>query len=424
MARGKKNTKDGSGKEFDLAKLAAAVGGEILDRMDTVKSWIDTGNLALNFICSGKFMGGGCPVGKLVEIWGNSSSCKTLFALNIIRGVQKAGGIAVFVDVENTLNAEFAKKAAHIDTSNVLVIPVGKADSLERAFNQIHVVLREIEKVCGPDVPAIVVYDSIAASASEKEYAETTIDMFSTTKAAKKEAGVGSSLGEHARIIGKELRKLNPVLNRANTSVVMINQIRNKIGVLYGSPEKKAAGGCALEFYCSVSIKTKASKKLKDERENIKGILVSVENTKNKCFRPFVEADDMNLFFDVGINPLGGLLSLLYREYRIDIFRKSDKEEEVEVDKKGKKKTKPTGWWKVNEKYSDGQEVIFQATLEKNIVPTDVLLKCPKLIDAENQEQIVRYIAEFGVEGLEVHEKNITEEDITSGEALDMELAG
>src|SRR6185437_5920703 len=209
----KKTTKEvsenGSGKDFDLGKLAKLCGGEVLDRMDSVRYWVDTGNLALNYACSGKFFGGGIPIGKIIEIWGNSSSCKTLFALNFIRGVQRMGGIAVFLDVENTLNKTFAEKAAHVDASNVIVIPVEKADSLEKAFNQIHVVLREIGKAYGSERPVVIVYDSIAASASEREFAETTIDMFNTTKEAKKEAGAGADKpGEHAKIIGKELRKL------------------------------------------------------------------------------------------------------------------------------------------------------------------------------------------------------------------------
>jgi recombination protein RecA len=392
-----------SNKELDLSKLAGAIGGELLSRMDSVKIWIDTGNLSLNFACSGKFMGGGIPVGKLIEIWGNSSSCKTLFALNFIKGIQRLGGIAIFIDVENTINAAFAERAAHVDTNGVIVIPVEKVDSLEKAFNQIHLVLREIEKTYGKERPIIIVYDSIAASASEREFAETTIDMFNTSKEKKKEAGAGADKpGEHARVIGKELRKLNPVLNRANASVVFINQIREKIGVLFGSPEKKATGGRSLEYYCSLSLKTKAYKKLKDDRDNTKGILVSVENTKNKCFRPFISApENAQLLFDAGINPLGGLLDCLYKQYRID---KADKK----------------GYWVVRSEFTNGEEVTFQASMEKNIVPVEVLLKCPKLIDAESSDQVRNYLESFGVAMDEAE----YEQAEVSGEELDEELAG
>ncbi len=393
----------GSGKELDLSKLANAVGGELLDRMDTVKQWIDTGNLALNYACSGMFFGGGIPIGKIIEIWGNSSSCKTLFALNFIRGIQRVGGIPIFIDVENTLNKTFAERAAHIDTSGVIVIPVDKVDSLEKAFNQIHVVLREINKLYGNERPVVIVYDSIAASASEREFAETTIDMFNTSKEAKKEAGAGADKpGEHAKIIGKELRKLNPVLNRENASVVIINQIRQKIGVMFGNPDTKASGGRSLEYYCSMSLKTKAYKKLKDDRENVKGILVSVENTKNKCFRPFIEApNNAQLLFDAGINPVGGLLECLYKDYRID-------------------KASKKGYWTVSPKYSGGEEVQFQASMEKNVIPIEVLLKCPKLLDAESSEQVESYLNSFNLTG----EQNYQEQDIKDGEELDAELAG
>lgn len=409
MAR-KKITKEevserGSGKEFNISDLASIVGGETLDRMDTVKTWIDTGNLALNYNCSGKYFGGGIPVGKIVEVWGNSSSCKTLFALNFLRGVQRIDGIAAFVDVENTLNARFAEQAAKVDTSKLLVIPVEKADSLEKAFNQIHVILREIDKLVGNEKPIIIVYDSIAASASEREFAETTIDMFKTSKEAKKEAGAGADKpGEHAKIIGKELRKLNPVLNRANASVVIINQVREKIGVMFGNNEKRASGGRSLEYYCSLSLKTKAYKKLKDERDNVKGVLVSVENTKNKCFKPFVSApENAQLLFDYGINPLGGLLDCLYKHYRID------------KDKKG--------YWKIRPEFTtNGEEVVFQASLEKNIVPAEVVINNPKLVDAESSEQVIEYLNSFN--SVDIPEDSLQEQDLADGEVLDMDISG
>lgn len=409
MAKNKKqisNEETGSGKELDLEKLASSVGGETLERMDTVKYWVDTGNLALNFCCSGKFFGGGIPIGKVIEVWGNSSSCKTLFALNFLRGVQRLNGIAAFIDVENTLNAHFAEKAAKVDTKKLIVIPVEKADSLEKAFNQIHIILREIEKLVGNNRPVVIVYDSIAASASEREFAETTIDMFKTSKEAKKEAGAGADKpGEHAKIIGKELRKLNPVLNRSNASVVIINQVREKIGVMFGNNEKKASGGRSLEYYCSLSLKTKAYKKLKDERDNVKGVLVSVENTKNKCFRPFVEADNSQLLFDYGIDPLGGLLDCLYKQYRID---------KVE----GKK-----SYWKIKPEFtSTGEEVMFQASTEKNVVPSEILIEHPKLVDAESSEQVMEYLSSFN--NVKLPNQEFKEQDVLEDEVLDMDISG
>jgi recombination protein RecA len=402
MAKKKKEevSESGSGKEFDMEALAAKVGGEILDRTDTVKFWIDTGNLSLNHCCSGKYMGGGFPIGKIIEIWGNSSSCKTLYALNFIRGIQRVNGISVFIDVENTLNAQFAEKAAKVDTSKLLVISVDKVDTLERAFNQIHIVLREIETLYGKERPIIIVYDSIAASASQREFAETTVDMFKTSKAAIKEAGAGKDKpGEHAKTIGKELRKLNPVLNRMNCSVVIINQVREKIGVMWGNNETKAAGGRSLDYYCSLCLKTKASKKLKDERENIKGVLVSVENTKNKCFRPFVKSDNSQLLFDYGIDPLGGLLDSLYKQYRID-------------DVKGKK-----SYWKIRPEFtSTGEEAFFQASTEKNVVPPEVLIEHPKLIDAESSEQVKAYLDSFN----KIEAMDLNEDDIKEGEEIEM----
>src|SRR6185312_7698363 len=116
-------------------------------------------------------------------------------------------------------------------------------------------------------------------------------------------------------------------------------------------PEKKASGGRSLEFYCSLSLKTKAYKKLKDDRKNTKGVLVSVENTKNKCFKPFVEApNNAQLIYDYGIDPLGGLLECLFKDYRIN-------------------KVEGKRGWVVDPKYTNGEEVVFQANLEKNVMP-------------------------------------------------------
>jgi recombination protein RecA len=121
MAKSKKTKENNEETDYDF--LASEIGGSILAKTDSVKTWIDTGNLALNYLCSGRFVGGGIPSGKMIEIFGNSSSCKTLFALNILHGVQKAGGIAAFLDAEGTISKEFAAKAAHVDPNKVIVVP-------------------------------------------------------------------------------------------------------------------------------------------------------------------------------------------------------------------------------------------------------------------------------------------------------------
>lgn len=360
------------GEDYDYAGLAESMGAEILGEMDSVRYWIDTGSLALNYVCSGKFFGGGIPSGKMLEIFGNSSSCKTLFGMNILYGVQKAGGLAIFLDAENTLSKEFAEKASHLDSHRVIVL---KADSLEKAFAKIHTAIRRIQERYGNTKPTVIVYDSIAVSPSEREFAETTLDE-DATAAQKKAAGVGADKpGERARICGKELRKLNPVLSATNTTVVFINQLREKIGVMFGDPRTVAGGGKGLEYYTSMRLETKAKTRLKDARDNVIGMCVSVNNVKNKCFRPFIQTRDMQLFFDQGINPLGGLLELLIKAGRI---------------------TKEGAMYKVLDPWAGGKEVKFKASLERNDIPASALLEAPKLVDAESAEQISDYLKHFG----------------------------
>jgi recombination protein RecA len=210
--------------ENPLADIAADLGAEILAETESVRNWIDTGNLALNYLCSGRFFGGGIPSGKIIEIFGESSTCKTLFATNILKGCQKAGGVSVFLDAENTLNKEFAEKASHLNTAQVLVL---KADSLEKAFAKLNAAIRAIRGKMGVEKPIVIVYDSIASSPSEREFKETEMNDKELEKAKDKP-------GDRALTCSKELRKLTPILDQTNTSVIFINQIRNKIGISYG----------------------------------------------------------------------------------------------------------------------------------------------------------------------------------------------
>lgn len=375
------------GGQADLfADLAADIGGEVLGQTDAVKEWIDTGNLSLNYLCSGKFVGGGIPSGKIVEVFGPSSSCKTLFATNILKGCQKMGGYALFLDAENSLSKEFAQKASHLETSKVLVL---KASSLEKAFAKMVAAIKKIREKFGPDKPIVIVYDSIAASPSEREFAETEMDEAQLEKAK-------DMPGERAKTCSKELRKLTPLLDEHNCTVLFINQVRMKIGVMFGNPETTAGGGKALEYYTSLRLRTKAEKRFTDKLDNVIGMGVSITNVKNKCFKPFIHARNMQLFFDKGINPFGGLLELLVQSERI-------------VAAGG-------GSYKVNEPWAGGQEIKFKSALERNDVPADVLLKCPALVDATDAAQVQEYIDIFGGAMTAVSTDVAKEEDVKASD--------
>lgn len=359
-------------------KLSKGIGAEILDDRDK-SAWpcIDTGVLGLNYILSGKFCGGGVPGGSVLEGFGNSSSGKTLFGTNLLRGCQTAGGIAVMLDAEQSLSKEFAIKASHVDPKKFIVVV---ADTLENAFNRIHKTIRMVrDEIKIPlDRPLVIVYDSIAVSPSEREFAEVELDLETVSKAAMKEAGAGSDKpGERAKICSKELRKLPPVLAKNNVTIFFINQIRSKIGVMFGDPTTTAGGGMALEFYSSMRIRLSSSKQIKDNLGNSIGINVNVKCIKNKCFRPFMEVRGVRLFFDKGINPFSGLLELMLQTGRIEAV-------------------KPAGTYKIKEPWAGGQEITFKSNKERNDIPAEVLLKCPAIVDASDASQVQYYIDMFG----------------------------
>lgn len=354
-------------KKSIFDKIASKTGGRKLSETESVRNWIDSGVLSLNQACSGRYMGGGMPSGKVIEIYGPSSTCKTLFATNVLYGTQKADGWACFIDAENSLDKTFAEKASHLDTDKVLIYDDG-IDTLEKGFAKIHEAIREIREE-DKDRPIMIVYDSIAASPSEREFQDTAL--------AEKQVENKDMPGERAKICSKELRKLTPVLARLNASVLFINQVRNKIGVMYGNPETTAGGGKSLEFYASLRLRTNASKKYKDKLGNVIGMEVSVRNVKNKCFQPFVECTGLELFYNKGINPLGGLRDSLMRAERV-----------VKIE--GKK-----GRWAVAEPYAGGRKVEFVSAVEGGNIPVEILLDCPTLIDAESSDQVSSYLETF-----------------------------
>lgn len=382
-------------EEGFFANLAKAVGGDLLDNFDKVKGLMDTGILALNYAISGKFIGGGLPIGICAEVYGGQSSGKTLIGTNLLTGCQKANGIAVFLDAERTISKEFAVKASHVNPLKLIVV---EADTLEKAFNKIFKVIRQarIEANIPMERPILIVYDSIASSPSEREFAETELDLETATKAQIKEAGAGADKpGERAKICSKELRKLTPYLQENNASVLFINQVRQKIGVMFGDPETGGGGGMALPFYCSTRMKMHSFKRIKDENGKVIGVNVTIKNTKNKISSPYREVVDLRLFFDKGIDPFGGLLEILKQAGRIE-------------------GAGPT--YKIKEPWAGGKEIKFKSSKERNDVPSDVLLACPALVDGNSPEDVQYYINMFGSALDAVQNDVASEEDVTGEE--------
>lgn len=359
-------------------ECAANTGGDVLDSIDSIKYFVDTGSLALNYICSGRFISGGVPGGKLTEIFGPNSSSKSLIGSNILFGCQRANGISVLLDCENSANKEFMMQASHCDVKRILRYT---PQSLEQVFSKIYKVIEFIRRK-KPDVPIVIVYDSIGVSPSERELKEVNLPENYTQADFKRIVGGHEQPGERAKICSREFRKLNTVMEENNATVVILNQTRAAIGQYapMGMQAKTTAGGGnALPFYASCRIETKSQvrieKKLSAKKKKILGINVKMKNVKNKTHRPFVETDNIQLLFDRGINPLSGLLGCLLDADRIE--------------------AKGAGSFQVKEPWAGGEEIKFKASMERNDVPMDLLLRCPALIDATSAEQIQEYLEPF-----------------------------
>ncbi len=390
MARKPKNAdanNSDSVEEDIFAQLADDTGGDIVEMIDSVKYFIDTGSLALNYISSGKFITGGIPGGKLTEIYGHNSSSKSLIGANIMFGCQRQRGIPILMDCENSANKDFMASASHLDLKKILRYT---PQSLEDVFAKMYKVIEAIRtkknsqgKLVAPlDVPIVIIYDSISVSPSARELREVQLPENYTQAEFKRIVGGNEQPGERAKICSREFRKLNTIMEKFNATVVILNQTRDKIGGFapMGMQAKTTAGGgTALPFYASCRLETKAQmkieKKLSAKNKKILGINVKIKNIKNKTHRPYVESEKIQLLFDRGLNPISGLLSCLLDAERIVV--------------------KGAGNFEVVEKYSNGETVKFKASLEKNEFPMDVLLKCPALIDAETTEQVQQYLQPY-----------------------------
>jgi recombination protein RecA len=362
----------------DLFKeIASETGGDVLDKIDSVNYFVDTGSLALNYICSGRFIDGGIPGGKLTEIYGPSSSAKSLFGNNILFGCQKMGGIPVLLDCENSANKEFIMKASHCDLNKVLRYT---PQSLEEVFAKMYSVIEKIRKK-DSERPIVIVYDSIGVSPSARELREVDLHENYDKATYKRIVGGNEQPGERAKICSRELRKLNTVMEKSGATVIILNQTREKIGIMFGNPETTAGGGNALPFYASCRIRPqtqrKIEKKITAKKNKILGVNIKLKNVKNKTHKPFVESEGVQLLFDKGINPLSGLLTCLLESERLE--------------------AKGAGNFIIKSEYlgEDKEDNKFKASLEKNEMPLDVVLNHPLLIDASSREQAANYFAPY-----------------------------
>lgn len=369
MARPRKDS-----TEDIFSQMASDTGAKVVADLDVAKYFIDTGNLAVNYCCSGKFAQGGIPGGRLTEIYGPSASSKSLIGANILAGVQKIGGIGVILDTENAINGEFIQKATKCDINKIVrYTPV----TLEDCFGTMYRVIDYVRNKKKLDVPVVILYDSISVSPSARELRETQLPEGYSKADFKRIVGANEQPGERAKICSKELRKLNTEMEQNNITVVILNQIRDKIGVLYGSPETTAAGGQGLPFYASLRIRSQTQKKIEAKisgyaKKKILGINIKIQNKKNRSHRPFVEVDNIPLYFEKGINPLGGLLGALIDSGRIT--------------------PQGSGKFLLMPEISNGEEVTFRSSMERNDVPLEIIYKYPRLVDLNSEEEAHEYL--------------------------------
>jgi recombination protein RecA len=296
-----KKVKSSSENREDSKKLEAAMTamtqikdkfgeGAIMKFGDVRKTNIDavsTGCLSLDIA----FGIGGVPRGRIIEIFGPESSGKTTLAQHIVAEVQKLGGIAAFVDAEHALDPDYAAKIG----VNIKDMLISQPDTGEQALEIVETLVRS-------NAVDVVVVDSVAALVPQKEI----------------EGDMGDQhMGLQARLMSQALRKLTGIVSKTKTIVIFINQIRNKIGVFFGSPET-TTGGNALKFYCSVRVEVRRTAQIK-QGEKILGNRVKAKIVKNKVAAPF-KTCEFDIMYNEGISVAGDVLDIASEK---GIIRKS-----------------------------------------------------------------------------------------------------
>ncbi len=291
---------------------------------------IPTGALALD-VALGV---GGIPRGRIIEVYGPESSGKTTLAQHIVAECQKKGGIAAFVDAEHALDPEYARNLG----VNIDELLISQPDTGEQALD----ITEELVRSGAVD---IIVVDSVAALVPKAEIEGSMEDQ---------------QMGLQARLMSKALRKLTGIIGKTNTTVIFINQLRQKIGVMYGNPET-TTGGNALKYYASVRMEIKRVEGLKGDGEDV-GNHVRVRVLKNKVAPPFRTAE-FDIIFGKGICKIGNILDVAVD---LDIVKKAGSWFSFNDEKLGQGRDKAKEFLAANPEVLDTVEKLVREKLAEN----------------------------------------------------------
>ena len=298
------------------------------DRPKVKVDTISTGSISLDFALGI----GGIPRGRIVEVFGPESSGKTTLSLHVVAEAQRSGGLAAFVDAEHALDPTYARKLG-VDTVNLLV---SQPDSGEQALEIVETLVRS-------GALDIVVVDSVAALVPRAEI----------------EGEMGDShVGLQARLMSQALRKLTSTVSKSNTSVIFINQLREKIGVMFGSPET-TTGGKALKFYTSIRLDIRRIASIKTGTDVV-GNRTRVKVVKNKLAPPFQECE-FDIMYSEGISREGDLIDLATNH---EIIQKSGTWYSFGDERLGQGRENVKAYMKENPEFRDKLDTLVRTKLK------------------------------------------------------------
>ena len=279
---------DSLNKQFKDMKVAYFLDGSDTTPTD-IKEFISTGSTMLDLAIANK-PNGGIAVGRITEINGLESSGKSLIGAHILAETQKKGGVAVYIDTENAVSEEFLKVLG-IDTAQCLYLQLQTVEEIFQAIEEIVLKVREAEK----DRLVTILVDSLAAASTQVEIdADFEKDGWATSKAI---------------IISKAMRKITQLIGRQRIALVFTNQLRAKLGVMFGDPWT-TSGGKALPFHASTRIRLKNKGRITDTKKNVLGMTILAQVVKNRLGPPLRHAE-FPLYFESGIDDIGSWIEVM-----------------------------------------------------------------------------------------------------------------